>query len=340
MAKRITKKKIRIVTTLVVVILLLFSTLAGTFLVGATAAGGELFGIHVMDTETSRQIVDFLLEHKLADRKTLTFFANLFSSTQTAPPVSGDEVQFHFIDVGQADAALIRTAAGNVLIDAGMGASEEQLKAYLDSLGVKDIAYAVFTHPHEDHIGGADMILAEYNVQKVILPDKEANTVVFEKMMDGIEAEGCEVIKAVPDMNFKVGEVSFTVLAPISKDYTDLNNYSVVIRAEYGETSVLFTGDAETVSEKEMLDRYLLSGKLDCDILKSGHHGSDTSSSKAFLEAVTPVHAVISVGEGNTHGHPKQEIITRYESMSIIIYRTDLLGSIVFTSTGGEPIKQ
>ncbi len=340
MAKKITKKKVRLTITLIVVLMILFSSLMGTFL-SVSAAGGQLFGIQIMDSETSRDIVNFLLDNKLVDQKVLTVFANLLSTTQTAPPVSGDEVQFHFIDVGQADAALIRTAAGNVLIDAGMGASEEQLKAYLDSQGVKDIEYAVFTHPHEDHIGGADMVLAEYNVKNVILPDKTANTVVFERMMDGIEAEGCAVIKAKPDLVFTVGEVTFTVLAPISGDYRDnMNNYSVVVRAEYGATSVLFTGDAETVSEAEMLDRYLLTGKLDCDILKSGHHGSDTSSSKKFLEAVTPDVAVVSVGEGNTHGHPKQEIMSRYESMGIIIYRTDLLGSIVFTTTGGEPVKQ
>ena len=258
----------------------------------------------------------------------------------TSDPVSGGEVQFHFIDVGQGDAALIRTEKGDILIDAGTNSSEDELKAYLDRLGVTDIEYAVFTHPHEDHIGGADMILNTYNVKNVILPDATSTSKTFERMMDAIEAERCGVIEATPDKTFKVGELTCTILAPISTSYTETNDYSVVIRADYGETSVLFTGDAETHSESEMLERYRFKGLLDCDLLKVGHHGSDTSSSQAFLDAVSPVHAVISVGEGNTYDHPKQEILSRYEAMRITIHRTDKEGSVVFATTGGEPIKK
>ena len=203
---------------------------------------------------------------------------------KSSDPVSGGEVQFHFIDVGQGDAALIRTEKGDILIDAGTNSSK-----------------------------------------------------TFERMMDAIEAEKCGVIEATPDKTFTVGELTCTILAPISTSYTETNDYSVVIRADYGETSVLFTGDAETHSESEMLERYRFKGLLDCDILKAGHHGSDTSSSQAFLDAVTPVYAVISVGEGNTYGHPIQAILARYEAMKAEILRTDKEGDIVFTSTGGEP---
>jgi competence protein ComEC len=256
---------------------------------------------------------------------------------EPSAPVGGGEVQFHFIDVGQGDAALIRTEKGDILIDAGTNSSEEELKAYLDRLGVTDIEYAIFTHPHEDHIGGADMVLEAYNVKNVILPDATSTSKTFERMMDAIEAERCEVIEATPDKTFRLGELTCTILAPISTSYKETNNYSVVLRAEYGDTSVLFTGDAELDSEEEMLTRYRFKGLLDCDILKAGHHGSDTSSGQAFLDAVSPVHAVISVGEGNTYDHPKQEILTRYEAMKITIHRTDKEGNIVFTSTGGEP---
>ncbi len=260
----------------------------------------------------------------------------------TVEPVSGNEVQFHFIDVGQADAALIRTADGVVLIDAGTGEAEDDLKAYLDSLGVTDIAYAVFTHPHEDHIGGADMILRSYNVKHVILPDVTQTTKTFTNMMDAIEDEKCKVIMAEPDMVFKVGELTCTILAPIGTSYTDLNDYSIILRTDYGETSVLFTGDAETYSEEEMLERYGSAdgGMLDCDLIKVGHHGSSSSSSQKFLNAVTPDIGVISCGKGNKHGHPVSSVLKRYESMNVAIYRTDLEGSIVFTSIGGEPVKK
>ncbi len=264
--------------------------------------------------------------------------AEAFETTATiSAPVSGNEVQFHFIDVGQGDAALIRTAAGDVLIDAGPGSSEDELKAYLDNCGVDDLAYAVFTHPDEDHIGGADVVLENYDVERVIRSDCDADTKVFEKMMTLIEAEGAEQIIAEPGYAFSVGEVKFTVLAPIGEKYSSRNDYSVVLRVEYGETSVLFTGDAEEKSEGEMLDRYRLTGELDCDILKVGHHGSDSSSSQDFVAAVTPDHAVISCGEGNKYGHPIPSILNRYTSQNIPVIRTDLEGDIVFTSTGGEP---
>ena len=271
----------------------------------------------------------------------ITLIGYLYGPTllgkDTPAPVSGDEVQFHFIDVGQGDATLIRTAAGDILIDAGTNDSEEALKAYLDKVGVDDIEYAIFTHPHEDHIGGADMVVKSYNVKNVILPGKVHTSKTYEYMMDAIEERGCEVTLATPDVSFTVGELKCSVLAPISKLYSELNDYSVVLRAEYGETVAIFTGDAEVHVEEEMLDRYRLSGKLDCDLLKVGHHGSDTSSSEAFISAASPAHAVISVGKGNTYGHPVQAILKRYENANAAIYRTDLEGSIVFKSTGGEP---
>ena len=136
-----------------------------------------------------------------------------------------------------------------------------------------------------------------------------------------------------------LGEVKMTVLAPLDPNYKSTNDSSVVVRVDYGETSVLFTGDAETSSEKDMVNRYGqgADGLLDCDILKAGHHGSSSSSGKKFLQAVTPDFAIISCGEGNKYGPPHSEIVLRYEDMDIAILRTDKEGSIVFTSHGGEP---
>lgn len=255
-------------------------------------------------------------------------------------PVSGDEVQFHFIDVGQADAILIRTASGDILIDAGERASKEQLNAYLKKVGVREIEYAIFTHPHEDHIGGAEMVLQDYRVKHVILPDCTANTNVYKNMMKEIDEQKIPVIEATAGYEFTVGELNCKLLSPVKDSYGDnKNNYSVTLRAQYGETTALFTGDAETEVEADMIEKFGRSGELDCDLLKVGHHGSDTSSSEKFLKAVSPDHAVISCGKDNDYGHPHGSILSRYEKLNIPIYRTDLEGTIIFTTTGGEPEK-
>ena len=252
-----------------------------------------------------------------------------------------NQIQIHFIDVGQGDAALIHTSEGNILIDGGTGESEEHLRAYLDNLGVKTIRYAIFTHPDEDHIGGADMILRCYDVATVLLPPAEYTAKTAQTMMNAMEKEGCEILWASPNTVLQVGDVTCTILAPLRLDYEETNNLSIVLRMDYGETSVMFTGDAEEASEGDLVSRYgpEAGGLLDCDILKSGHHGSDTSSGQAFLNAVTPDFCVISCGEGNAHGHPAPSVLAAYQNMGTIVYRTDLDGSVVFTSTGGEPVK-
>lgn len=256
------------------------------------------------------------------------------------PAVVEGEVEFHFIDVGQGDAALIRTADGHVLIDAGTNDSEEELIAYLKAEGITELVYAVFTHPHEDHIGGADAVLEYCEVENVILPDKTATTKVYERMMDAIEAEEANVIIAEPEATYSVGDLVLTILGPVGSGYKDLNNDSVVLRADFGASSVLFTGDAEDVSEEEMVNRYALNGKLDCDLLKVGHHGSDSSSTEAFIKAVSPEMAVISCGKGNDYGHPKQVILTRLDAYGVTYWRTDLEGSVVVISDGETLTKE
>ena len=250
------------------------------------------------------------------------------------------EAQFHFIDVGQGDAALIRTAEGNILVDAGTGASEDRLRAYLDNLGIKEIRYAIFSHPDEDHIGGADMILREYDVEQVILPPVKPNTEVFASMMKAAEASGSEILWATPSTTLILGGVTCSILAPLRTDYEGTNNGGIVLRVDYGNTSALFMGDAEQVVEEELVAHYgsAAGGLLDCDLIKVGHHGSDTSSGEAFLQAVTPDYGVISCGAGNPYGHPTPSVLDAYRTVGATLYRTDLKGSIVFTSTGEEPI--
>ncbi len=252
---------------------------------------------------------------------------------RNAQPVTEGNVEFHFIDAGQGDAAIIRTSKGVVLIDTSVNDFENGLKAYLDQFGITTIDYAVFTHPDEDHIGGADMIMKTYDVRQVILSGYTKTTKTYTNMMDAIEASEAKVTIPQPGDVFTLGELTMEALAPL-EDYDDANEASVVLRVDYGATSVLFTGDAEKESEKDMVKQYSLSGKLDCDLLKAGHHGSRTSSSEDFLKAVTPEIVVISCGAENEYGHPHGETVARYEKMKTAIYRTDEMGTIVFVSDG------
>jgi len=245
-------------------------------------------------------------------------------------------MQVHFIDVGQGDSALIVTPEGkNILVDAGTNSSEKDLKFYLDSQDVKEIEYAVMTHPHEDHIGGADMVINTYDVKNVIMPDITHDSATFERMLEAIDNNNVNLHTSEIGDVYTVGDVSFKILAPVNAKYSNLNDYSVVIRVDYGGTSFMFTGDAEKLSEKEMLNEHNAS-EFVCDVLKVGHHGSTTSTSKEFLSAVNPTAAIISCGTGNTYGHPHRETINSLVDEGAEIYRIDQLGTIVFKADGAE----
>lgn len=258
------------------------------------------------------------------------------SDSPTSTPVDG-QVTVHVIDVGQADSILLVTPAGNMLIDAGTNAAESRLKSYLDALGIRQFEYLVLTHPHEDHIGGADMILREYTVKNVVMPNVTATSKTYESVIDALEKSQANVIEAHSGETFSLGDLICRVLAPNSAKYSSTNDYSVVLRATYGEVSMMFTGDAEGnkqgESEKEILKTYT-PADLRCDFLKVGHHGSDTSTSPEFLKAVSPKIAAISVGEGNTYGHPVQSTLDALDAAGVTCYRTDRLGSLVFVCDG------
>jgi competence protein ComEC len=254
----------------------------------------------------------------------------------TAPAsIASGSIEVHFINVGQGDSILIRTDSGNMLVDAGPGAAEESLSDYLERLGVTGFEYAVFTHPHEDHIGGADMILTDFTVSSVILPDCTYNSATYTRMTDAIDKSGAEVIVAQTGSEFTLGEMKATILAPNSQNYKNTNDYSIVLKIEFGQTSFLLTGDAETTSEAEMLITYG-PDMLKCDLLKVGHHGSNTSTSPEFLAAVLPKYAVISCGRGNSYGHPHAVTLQKLMNAGVTVYRTDEPGGdgIVFVSDG------
>ena len=245
------------------------------------------------------------------------------------------EVEYHFIDVGQGDATLIRTPEGDILIDAGENSAEEDLKTYLDLCGVDVLYYAIFTHPDSDHIGGADMVLEEYEVLNVIKPDFEKTTKVYKAMMDAIAAEGCKVYNALPGETYSLGEFDMFVFGPDpANKELDSNNSSIVIKATWGNTTAMLTGDAEKPAEESILRTYS-GAELGSTLLKMGHHGSRTSSTEAWLAAVRPTIAIISCGRDNSYGHPHAEALARIKPyVGESIYRTDRLGSFIFITDG------
>lgn len=271
--------------------------------------------------------------------------SKITAKTQATPIPKATQVenalQIFYIDVGQGDSILILTPEGHsILIDAGdtSTASKQAIKDCLEKNLPKNsdneqiLDYAIFTHPDADHIGGAQVIMEAFPAKKVILPKKEHTTASYRKMIEQINENDSELIYAKAGTSYTLDSIAFKIIAPYSAEYSDMNNYSVVIHLTYGTTSFLFVGDAETASEKEMLEHYR--EDLKSDILKVGHHGSDTSSSSEFLAAVQPKYGIVSCGKDNKYGHPTPEILKRYEDAGIPLLRTDLLGTIHLQSDG------
>lgn len=246
-------------------------------------------------------------------------------------PAEG-EIVVHFVDVGQGDCTVICTPKGNIIIDAGTNSSQDEMDAYIKSLGIESFEYAIFTHPHEDHIGGAEVIMNNYDVANVIIPDMEATSKVYETMLDSIEKSDANVIviEAGKSYDFTVGSLMGSILGPIEIG-DDPNNASIVTKLTFGKTKLLIMGDAEAESEELLLKKHMLTDVLDADILKLGHHGSRTSSTEEFLKKVSPSVAIISCGVDNSYGHPHAETIKKLNDQGIEYHRTDTEGTVIYT---------
>ena len=248
---------------------------------------------------------------------------------------NNDNLKIHYIDVGQGDSAIIEQNGHYMLIDAGTNECENDLISYIDSLNITKFDYIVATHAHEDHIGSMDAVINSYDVDKVLFPKHTATTKTFEDFVMAVKNKGLKLYAPSINEEFQFQNSRFVVLAPNSSKYEDTNNYSIVLKVIYGDTSYLFTGDAESLSEQEMLNNNI---DVSADVLKVGHHGSNSSTTKSFLNAVNPKYAVISVGIDNDYNHPKQTIMNRLKNNNVSVYRTDESGTIVLESDGNNII--
>ena len=235
------------------------------------------------------------------------------------------------IDIGQGDSKLIQQGDNAILIDSGEYSERKKLINTLDSLDLTSLDYVIATHPHTDHMGSLNVVIDTYDVKHIMMPNVTANTVSFEKLLESISKKNLRIERPVPGESVSAGNIKLDILAPNADKYANPNNYSIVARLEWGNTSFLFTGDAEALSEKEILDQGF---NVSADVLNMGHHGSVSSTSDKFLDKVSPRIAVISRGIDNKYGHPHQETIDKLKEKNITVYDTATMGTITMRSDG------
>ena len=282
-------------------------------------------------------VLILLFGNKLSMDNIETMFSNISenavaqeSSDISTNIVEGQDLVVKFFDVGQADSILIQSAGVNMLIDAGTNNMGNTVVKNLKDLGINKIDYLIGTHPHEDHIGGMDDVINNFEIGTIYMPKVQTNTKTFEDVLDAISNKGLKITTPEKGYIFEVGNTKCEIMCAGTgepEENSNLNLSSIVIRMVYGEKSFLFMGDAE--KENESSRQW-----PQTTVLKVGHHGSNTSSSEIFLNQVKPEISVISVGINNTYGHPKKTTLDNLNSIGTSIYRTDQNGTITITCDG------
>lgn len=251
--------------------------------------------------------------------------------------ISGFPFSAHFISVGQADCELIISDDKTILIDSGEVNSYLKINAYLQSQNVTEIDYFILTHGHSDHIGSAKDIIENYKINNIIMTkysnENMPDTNLYNEFLTAVSNSSAKAYAAVPGDEYKItDDCKFTIIAP-NDDYKEINNSSVVVRVDYKDKSFLFQGDAEKKSEKDILKQDF---NLNADVIKLGHHGSKTSSTDDYLDAVNPTFAIISCGVNNQYNLPSEETIQKLNDRKIQFCRTDVNGTIVIATDGNE----
>ena len=247
-----------------------------------------------------------------------------------APELMSEDAlcRIYFLDVGQGDCTLIRTREGDILIDAGPESAQDALCLRLKQLGVKEIALAIFTHPDEDHVGGADGVLREIPVREVWLPAREMDNPSAARMEKAIEENGSTRKNVRANEVAIIGDAVVATLAPMGDATSDPNDNSIVLRVTCGEVGMLFMGDASAKIEQKLTETYSRA-HLSAQLYKVGHHGSSTSNTEAFLSVVNPTYAVICSSIDNSYGHPHGVVVERLQNIG---------ATVLITATDGEVV--
>lgn len=290
--------------TLVILFILLSSLLCGY------SFPGKIFAKRPWRTATSNQE-----RRDLASKKDSVIKENL---------------EVHFINVGEADATLVKCGDSSMLIDAGDNGSGTAIQKYLYEHGVKSLDYLVLTHPDADHIGGADVIISKFNIKNIFMADYKKDNRTYSDVVNAINYRWMKWSTPSVGSSYSLGNASFKVVGPLNRS-DEPNNVSICLILSYGNNRFLFTGDAEKTVELDLINS---GADLSCDVYKAGHHGSYTSSSKELLDAAKPKYAVISCGSENKYGHPHDITLRQFKDKGIKVFRTDESGDIVATSDG------
>lgn len=258
------------------------------------------------------------------------------TSSGEGQTITEGNLMLHMIDVGQADSFLLIQDDCIALIDCGTRSTGEDVVEYLKNMGITEIDYVIGTHPHDDHMGGMYDVITNFEIGTIIIPEIEEGEITtnwYMKLMKEIKDGNYTVDHPELKEIYNLGYASMKVIGPISEPKDNTNNYSIVLKVTFGEMDIIMTGDAEKDVEEEIL----ASGEnLDAEILKVGHHGSDTSNTKEWLDAITPQYALISTKVGNKYNHPIKSVMELLEERKIEVYRTDENGSVIATITSNN----
>ena len=259
---------------------------------------------------------------------------------EQAASYAEDSTTVHFIDVGQGQCVLISSDGHNMLIDGGEREYSSKIISYIQNLGIEKLDYVIASHPHSDHIGGLSGVIDYFEVDMIIapvVPDELIPTSnSYFNFLDAVKRNGRGLTKAIPGESYTLGNSEFTIIAPLSQESDDLNDYSVVCLFEYGANTALFGGDASKYEEADIIKS---GADVDADLLNVFHHGSSSSSSEELLYRISPDYCVIMCGADNSYGHPNESTIERLEVFTDNIYRTDLQGTIVCEMDGNGNYK-